>query len=118
MKNILAIMLVLFVGTAMAQDKKVKTISFKTSAICESCKDRIEKELNYTKGVIFAEVDLEKNIVTVKYKTKVLNQDMIKGLYHRLVITLEKCQEIRRHIMHFPSAVKKKDIVNNESLAP
>ena len=84
MKNILAIMLVLFVGTAMAQDKKVKTISFKTSAICESCKDRIEKELNYTKGVIFAEVDLEKNIVTVKYKTKVLNQDMIKGIVSQI----------------------------------
>lgn len=84
MKNILAICLILFVGTAMAQDKKVKTISFKTSAICEMCKERIEDELNYTKGVVFAEVNLEKNIVTVKYKTKFLNPDIIKGIVSKI----------------------------------
>ena len=86
MKYLLAFSLIFFVGTSFAQDKKAKTetISFKVSVICGSCKDRIEKKLNYTKGVVFAEVDLDKKIVTVKYKTKNLNQDLIKGIVSKV----------------------------------
>lgn len=51
---------------------KVETVVIQTNAICGSCKDRIEKELNYTKGVVFAELDLDSKKVTVKFKTKLL----------------------------------------------
>ena len=84
MKNILSIVMVLFVFTSFSQNSKTRTISFKTSAICEECKERIENELNYTKGIIFAELDLETKVLTVKYKTKVINEYQVKGLVARV----------------------------------
>ncbi|MBD3636488.1 MAG: heavy-metal-associated domain-containing protein [Crocinitomicaceae bacterium] len=86
MKNILALAMILFVGMSFAQDKqkKVRTISFKTSAVCGECKERIENELNYTKGVIFAELDLDNKVLTVKYKTKHINEYQVKGLVSRI----------------------------------
>ena len=84
MKNRVGLMMLLFLFTnANAQEtkaKKVNTVSFETSAICGSCKKRIEKELNYTKGIVYSELDLETKVLTVKYKTKVLDEAKIKKL--------------------------------------
>jgi len=79
MKTILSIFLVLFVFTINAQDKTSKTqiVKIKTSAVCEMCKERLEEKLNYTKGVVYAELDLETKIVTVKYKTKTISDYQI-----------------------------------------
>lgn len=59
---------------------KIKTVTFLTSAICGECTERIEKALNYTKGVKFAELNEETKEVTVKYKTKVLTEDDVKAV--------------------------------------
>ncbi|WP_066759936.1 heavy-metal-associated domain-containing protein [Crocinitomix algicola] len=82
MKN-LGILIVLFALTSFTfntsnDSKGVKTIKVLTSAVCGECKERIEKELNYTKGVVFAELDLETKEVTVKYKTKHLSEKQVK----------------------------------------
>ena len=63
MKNILIVMIIftaVFQNTAVGQKSpKTQTISIQTSAECGDCKYRIEEKLNYTKGVLFAELDLE-----------------------------------------------------------
>tara|TARA_B110000037_G_scaffold125349_1_gene142841 strand:- start:400 stop:783 length:384 start_codon:yes stop_codon:yes gene_type:complete len=90
MKNI-GLVMMLFMMTAFSANattvvqgkekaKKVKTVRFLTSAICGQCKERIEKALNYTKGVVFAKLDEESKEVTVKYKTKFLNEDEVKAV--------------------------------------
>lgn len=70
--------------TTIAGKAKVETITFLTSAICGECKERIEKELNYTKGVVFAELDLDSKKVTVKYKTKFLDEAGVKKVVSEL----------------------------------
>lgn len=79
MKFILSICAVLFVFTINAQDKVQKTqvIEIQTSAVCGECKDRLEEKLNYTKGVVFAELDLDTKIITVKFKTKTISDYQI-----------------------------------------
>lgn len=59
-------------NVAFAQEKKAKveTVVIQTSAECGQCKERIEDGLNYTKGVKFAELDLETKKVTIKYFPK------------------------------------------------
>ena len=78
-KNIiLLLMLVLpFLGLS-AQDKGVKEIVIKTSAQCGQCKDRIEKELAFTKGIKYANLDLETKEVTVRYKASKTTPDDIR----------------------------------------
>ena len=70
----------LLASTANAQElKKVEEVEIQTSAKCFDCKGRIEDALNYLKGVVFAELDNDTKVVTVRYKTKKVNIDQIKA---------------------------------------
>ena len=83
LKGILVLFAMFAFLNGMAQEKvgeKVKTVKIQTSAICGMCKKRIEKELNYTKGIIFAELDVETAELTVKYKTKHISADDIRQI--------------------------------------
>ena len=66
MKTILLI-ITLFTFQFAFNQKATESIVIKTSADCGMCQDKIETELNYSKGVKFAEVDLETKQVTIKY---------------------------------------------------
>jgi copper chaperone CopZ len=70
--------LFLFLTGLTFGQKKIEETIIQTSAQCGDCKDRIESKLNYTKGVIFAELDLESKKVTVRYKTKSISLQEIK----------------------------------------
>ena len=70
MKNI-GVLMLLFMMTAFTtnaatvvdgkeKSKKVKTVTFLTSAICGECKERIEKGLNYTKGVVLLALNINR----------------------------------------------------------
>ena len=79
MKN-LVLTLVISCFTLVAYGQKVQTKVIHTSAECGSCKERIEGVLNFTKGVKFAELDVESKDLTVKYKTKKISLDEIKKI--------------------------------------
>lgn len=66
MKTILISFLLLLGTPLFAQKSSVTQIQ--TSAQCGDCKQRIETALNQTKGVVYAELDLETKIVEVKFK--------------------------------------------------
>ena len=55
--------------SVQAATKGTATAQFKTSAVCEMCKARIEKSLAYEKGVQSAVLDVPSQVVTVTYKT-------------------------------------------------
>jgi periplasmic mercuric ion binding protein len=46
------------------------TITIKTSAICDECKERIEHDLAFVKGVKVAKLDLDTKMVTVLYNAQ------------------------------------------------
>lgn len=56
-------------GTSNRDDKD-KIVKIKTSAICEMCKERIERNLAFEKGVKEANLDVETKVVTVIYNPK------------------------------------------------
>jgi len=83
MKNIFGIASLVFIlgmTSAFVQVEKVNTITFITSAVCDECKERIEEKLNYTKGIIFAELDVATKMLTVKYKTEIITDQKIKEI--------------------------------------
>lgn len=57
---------------------KTATITIKTSAQCEMCKERIEKVLAYEKGVISSNLEVETKVLTVKYKVAKTTPEKIK----------------------------------------
>ena len=64
--------------SATKQTSKAQTITFITTAVCDQCKERIEEKLNYTKGVVFAELNLENKMLTVKFKPEIITEQQIK----------------------------------------
>lgn len=76
MKQIMIIATMLFSLNLAAQS--VKTDTIKTNAQCGDCEERIEYELNFMKGVKFAELNLEENHVIVRYNVKKTNLDAIR----------------------------------------
>ncbi|MEN9699195.1 MAG: hypothetical protein RLZZ301_393 [Bacteroidota bacterium] len=67
MKTLLLSFLLLFGTPLLAQ--KTMVIHIQTSAQCGDCKARIENALNQSKGVVYAELNLDTKVLEVKYKT-------------------------------------------------
>jgi copper chaperone CopZ len=76
MKNLVLLFMLVLNTTLFAQKPIVITIQ--TSAQCGDCKQRIESTLNQTKGVVYAELNLETKAVEVKFKPSKTNPAAIK----------------------------------------
>lgn len=66
-------------GIASAQEKKTEKAEILTSAICEMCKETIEYELTFTKGIKFVELDVDSKIVTVEFNSKKISMEEIRN---------------------------------------
>ena len=84
MKTMLIILAICLSQVVFSQQAKKQTIVIQTSAQCDDCKERIEGALNYTKGVKFADLDLETKKVSVQYKTKLINAQEIKDIIAKI----------------------------------
>jgi periplasmic mercuric ion binding protein len=81
---------------------KTQTIYIQTSAECGDCKNRIEDKLNYTKGVLFAELDLETKKATVKYKTKKLDALAIKQIIAKIGYDADEVKAKKEDVEKLP----------------
>ena len=68
MKNLFFLLFITLSSTLFAQ--KTALVKIQTNAQCGDCKDRIEMALHQTKGVVYAELNMETKVVEVKYKVK------------------------------------------------
>jgi len=84
MKTILFVLAVCFSQVLFSQNVKKQTVIIQTSAQCGDCKERLEGALNYTKGVKFAELDLESKKVTVQFLTKKTSIETIKAIIAKI----------------------------------
>lgn len=79
-KTIILLTFALFFVLNLAQaDGKDKEVKFKTSAICEMCKARIERNLGLSKGVKESNLDLTDKVVTVRYNPEKTTEEAIKA---------------------------------------
>ncbi len=66
------------IGCGMVKNSKTETVIIQTNAECGMCKDRIEGELNYVKGIRFAELDVASKELTLKYNSEQISLDEIR----------------------------------------
>ena len=70
MKKLMLILFSVLTVNAWAQKE---TVNILTSAACDDgpcCKDRIEEEMQFTRGVTAVNLDIESKVLTVTFKTK------------------------------------------------
>jgi copper chaperone CopZ len=56
----------------------METITIKTSAVCDMCKETIEKAMAYEKGVQKSELNVDTKILTVTYNPKKTTPEKIR----------------------------------------
>lgn len=59
-------------------EAQVKTVGIKTSAICEMCKEALEKDLTFEKGVKSVNLDLETKVLNIAYLDGKTNPDILR----------------------------------------
>ncbi len=110
MKSIL-IATILLLGISeisIAQNKKkIEEIKIKTSAICGMCKERIESNIKFEKGVTFVELDNETKIATIKYRTKKTNPDNLRKAISKLGHDADDVMADKKAYDKLPACCKK-----------
>lgn len=71
---------------AQAQKKGEKQVTFNVKMHCESCKNKLEKNIPYEKGVKDLNVDLKANTVTVTFKEDKNSVENIQKAIEKLKI--------------------------------
>lgn len=105
MKSI--IMLVLIVGLSacgiMNGQSSKETISIQTNAECGQCKERIEGDLNYTKGVVYADLNLDNKKVEVKYNSKKITEQEIKQIISEIGYNADEVKANKKSQSELPA---------------
>jgi mercuric ion binding protein len=80
MKNLFVIACTLIFGlfASNVQAQNTEKVSIKTSAVCNMCKQTIEKDLSYEKGVKEANLDVKTQMLTVTYNPKKTNPEKLR----------------------------------------
>lgn len=104
-RTVLVMIMAVLTGLTMAQEKKSKseTAVIQTSAECGDCKNRIEEGLNYTKGVAFAELDLETKKVTVKFNSKKISLLQVKEKIASIGYSADEVKATQEAIQKLPA---------------
>lgn len=78
MKKLILTFFVFALALSVNAQSNVKTIGIKTSAVCEMCKDRLEKDLTFEKGVKSVNLDLETKVLNIAYIDGKTNPDLLR----------------------------------------
>ena len=78
MRKLIIILFSILTVNAWAQKE---TVNILTSASCfegACCKERIEEEMQFTRGVTAVDLDIESQVLTVTFKTKKTDADKLR----------------------------------------
>lgn len=79
------IMLVSFAGlSAQSKESNKKTVLFDVYMHCESCKNKIEKNIAFEKGVKNLDINLEKQTVSITYDGRKTDVEKLQEAFKKL----------------------------------
>jgi copper chaperone CopZ len=85
-----------------------QTVKIKTSAICEMCKERIEKNLALTKGVEKSDLNLEdQSNITVVYNPDKIDVDKIRQVIAKTGYDADEVKAVKKSYDKLPNCCKK-----------
>ena len=73
-----------YASVAQDVDGKTEKVEIKTSAICGMCKDRLEKNIAFEKGVKSVTLNEETKVLTIEFKTGKNSKDKLKKAITKL----------------------------------
>lgn len=103
------IMVSIFIGTSIFAQNNVEEVKIQTSAQCGMCKDRIEKNIVFEKGVVDVVLDMDTKIATIKYKANKTNPDNLRQAIAKLGHDADDVKADEKAYAKLPPCCKKPD---------
>lgn len=92
---IVAVTIVLLTSALVYAEKKAtKTVVYKATLHCQSCKAKVEKNIPYEKGVKDLKVDMEAQTVTVTFREDKNTKEQIRKAIEKLNIPVSGMDEL------------------------
>lgn len=86
----------LVTGAVMAQKEPARqTVFLQTNAQCGECKERLEGVLNFTKGIVYADLHLEDKKLEVRYHSKRISLEEIKKLISEIGYDADEVKAVK-----------------------
>ncbi len=92
---------------ATTAKKGTEMVQFKTSAVCDMCKARLEKSLAYEKGVQAANLDVPSKVLTVTYNPAKTNADALRTAVQKTGYDADQTTADARAYDRLPDCCKK-----------
>ena len=99
-------------ASVQAATKGTSTAQFKTSAVCDMCKARIEKSLAYEKGVQSAVLDVPTKVLTVIYKADKTTPAALRTAVQKTGYDADELTADARAYNRLPDCCKKTNAVH------
>ncbi|MCB2219659.1 MAG: heavy-metal-associated domain-containing protein [Bacteroidetes bacterium] len=109
----ITLMICLFALTVTAQQKQkelpkgVEAIDIQTSAQCEECKERLEKNMAFEKGVKYVDLDLETKVLTLHYKKDKTDPEKLRKAVSKIGYDADDVMADARAYEKLPECCKK-----------
>ncbi len=113
MSRILVIVFCFFSVSAFAQKE---TIKIQTSASCfegPCCKERIEEEMQFTRGVTAVDLDIESAVLTITFKTKKTNSDKLRKVISSIGYHADDVKADKKAHDRLPSCCRHLEFTND-----
>ncbi|ROL61282.1 hypothetical protein D9V86_06585 [Bacteroidetes/Chlorobi group bacterium ChocPot_Mid] len=106
------LLLVIIMSLVFSQETKndelnIKSVSIKTSAQCDLCKDRIEKNLSKQKGILNVNLIVETAMCEVKYDSTLTSPDDIRKEITFIGYDADELKANKRAYSKLPKCCKK-----------
>ncbi|MBS2213166.1 heavy-metal-associated domain-containing protein [Carboxylicivirga mesophila] len=94
-KLLVLVVMALFVVSTYADDKqkKVTEVTYKVEMDCQSCVNKITKNMPFEKGVKDLKVDFEGQTVTVKYREDKTTKENLVKAFEKLEFEVEELKD-------------------------
>ena len=97
---------------AQAKTSGPVTAQFKTSAVCDMCKARLEKSLAYEKGVQSASLDVPSKVLTVTYRPDKTTPEALRAAVQKTGYDADALTADTRAYNRLPDCCKKTNPVH------
>jgi len=111
MKTIKAISLMLIIMLALSataqEEQKTKEITIKSSVVCKMCKERIEHDMAFEKGVKEVTVNLKEKEIDITYRTDKTNPDKLRTAISKIGYDADDVEAEAKAYAKLPRCCKK-----------
>ena len=104
--SLMLIIMLAFSATAQ-EEQKTKEITIKSSVVCDMCKDRIENDMAFEKGVKAATVNLKTKEIDITYRTDKTNPDKLRTAISKIGYDADDVEAESKAYAKLPRCCKK-----------